>query len=487
MKLLIGVDLGTTGIRSIVYNERLECCGEDYNEYPLILLSEDYIEQDADVWWEQVKKSIVAAMEKGGNSGRDVAGISISSQGISFLAVDQNGQPMMRAINWLDRRATAEVEEVLKHFSERQIYEITGKRVDSAYVLPKLLWLKNREPMIFNNAAHFVMAHDFIVAKLCGNYITDYTMASGTMLFDISKRCWSQKLMGRFGIEEAKLPRVMAAGSKAGVILPHVAGELGLNEDVIVSVGGQDQKCAALGAGIADEIITVSLGTAAAITKRWSMPRFDEQMRIPCFADIIEDCWVTEGVVSTATSSLKWLRDAFFPNKSYDELDEMVNGMYTKDLFFYPFLSGVSTPSWYSNGCGCYYGIRLNTRPADMIQAIFEGVAFQIRENIEIMQDYESMAIIQSLRVFGGGARSKPWCQTIANITGIPVYVPNTVETACVGAAMLAGVCSGVFTNLCQAQDLVTISNKYNPDFDIKLQYDTKYKKYLEIEKKLWG
>jgi len=485
MKLVIGIDLGTTGVRSILYDETLREIGEDYNEYPLIFSPDGFIEQDANLWWTLVKKSVVSALAKSGKPGEDVAGICISSQGISFLAVDGECAPMMNAISWLDKRAVADAEDVLRHFSEKQIYEITGKRTDSVYMLPKLLWLRRNKPDIFDNAAYFLMAHDFIVARLCGAYVTDYTMASGTMLFDINESSWSRTLLDSFAIDGGKLPTVCAAGSVAGTILPCVAEELGINADTVVFVGGQDQKCAALGAGLSEGIATISLGTAAAISRKWLSPRFDEKMRIPCFSDIVKGCWVTEGVISTAASSLKWLRDTFFPHKSYQELDEMANGANTGDLLFYPLLSGASSPHWHRDSCGCYYGFHLNTQPGEMIQALFEGVAFQIRENLEIMQGNEST--IRSLRVFGGGARSKPWCQTIADITGLPVFMLNTAETACCGVAMLAGTGVGIFTSLSQAQTVVSVAGRCDSNPQAKIMYDEKYEKYLAVEKKLWS
>ncbi|MCE5255720.1 MAG: hypothetical protein LLF89_02610 [Spirochaetaceae bacterium] len=485
MRTLVGIDLGTTGVRSILYNENLDELGQDYNEYPLIFLPGNYIEQDADLWWTLVKKSIKAAIENSGYPAESVVGISISSQGISFLPVDRDCQPMSNAISWLDKRADGETAELLSRFSEEQIYKITGKRANGVYMFPKLLWLKNHQPRLFSDADHFLMPHDFIISKLCGNYVTDYTMASGTMLFDINKRCWSPAFLQFLGIDEAKLPIVAKAGSKAGVIFPEVAWELGINPNAAIVVGGQDQKCAAAGAGISDGVATISLGTAAAITRKWSQPKLDEKMRISCFADIEENRWVTEGVISTAAASLKWLRDTFFPGKSYGDLDLMAEGADAGSLFFYPHLSGASTPNWYADSCGCFYGLHLNTQPGAMVQALFEGVAFQVRENIEIMRGRGPA--IQSLRIFGGGAKSMPWCNTIANVTNLPVDVLSTAETACLGAAMLAGIGSGLFSSLSEVQHLISIIGHCIPDSKAKVLYDNKYLEYIRIEKKLWA
>lgn len=484
MNLLIGIDLGTTGVRSIVYNEKLVELGQSYFEYPLIHLAPDKIEQDASLWWDLVKKTMFSAMINSGCAGSDVVSISVSSQGIAFLAVDDNCDPIMNAISWLDNRATIEAEEIISRYSERKIYEITGKRTNGVYVLPKLMWIKKNCSDIYENTAYFLMAHDFIIAKLCGRYVTDYTMASGTLMYDINSQEWSDLLLQQFGIDKSKLPKIAAAGSAAGTIISAVAEELGINKNAIVVIGGQDQKCAALGAGISENSATISLGTAAAIMRKWDKPVFDEMMRIPCFSNIIKNSWVTEGVLSTAASSLKWLKEAFFLNQNYSDLDKLASSVEIDDLLFFPHLAGSSSPNWYGECCGCFYGIHLSTLPGNLILALLEGVAFQIRQNIEVMQDSHNP--ITHLIVFGGGSNSRIWCETIANVTGLPVNVPMTVETACLGAAILAGLGAGIYSNLEESQSMITIAKKYYPDNKKRDIYDCKYSKYLVIEKKLW-
>lgn len=192
---LIGIDLGTTGCRSILFDENLNILGEKYFEYPLITLSDRIIEQDADLWWELVKSSISDIMTISNVSPNSVKGISISSQGIAFVPIDKDGKTLRNAISWLDSRAQSEVDLIKEHFEEHYIFQSTGKRISAAYTLSKILWIKNNEPDIYEKTYKFLMPHDYIIYKLCGSIMTDHTMASGTMMYDINEQKWSDEIL----------------------------------------------------------------------------------------------------------------------------------------------------------------------------------------------------------------------------------------------------------------------------------------------------
>jgi len=194
---LIGVDLGTTGCRSVVFNEALDILGEEYIEYPLIKLSHSEIEQDASLWWELTKQAIKESICKAGVTVGNVKSISVSSQGIAFVPVDRSCMPLRNAISWLDSRAKKQLDNMLVDYTSQQIYRMTGKRASEVYVLPKLLWIKEHEYEIYSKTYKFLMAHDFITAKLCGEFVTDHTMASGTLVYDITEQKWSHVLQAQ--------------------------------------------------------------------------------------------------------------------------------------------------------------------------------------------------------------------------------------------------------------------------------------------------
>ena len=485
MEYLIGIDLGTTGCRCVLFDAELGQVGESYTEYPLIALSDTEIEQDAELWWSLTKAAIKGALAVAGIPGGSVRGMAVSSQGIAFAPVDAAGAPLCNALSWLDARAKEELAEILGRIGPERIYGLTGKRASECFVLPKLLWLRRHRPEIYAAADKFLMAQDFLVQRLCGALVTDHTMATGTLLYELGAGRWSEELLGAFGIDRARLPALARAGSPVGKLRAEVADELGLGRDTIVAVGGQDQKCAALGAGAGVATATVSLGTACAITMTCGRPYADERMRIPASSGLFEGMWSAEGVLNTGAACLRWLRDCMFPNKDYAELSEMAERGSRRDagVFFYPHLSGASSPTWHAEGAGSFYGLRLNSSAEDMVAALFEGIAFHIRLNLEAMAD---QGAFEELCLFGGGAKSATWCRIIADITGYPVKVPFTHETASLGAAILAGIGAGLYAGPEEPLRRITFSRRYEPDPARAAMYDEKYRRYRAVEDRLW-
>lgn len=482
---LIGLDLGTTGCKAAVFNERLHMLGEAYIEYPLIRISSLEIEQDANLWWDLAKQAVKIAIRNSGILPGAVKGMGVSSQGISFVPVDSGYRQLRNAISWLDGRAVMQRDSILDNFTESDIFRMTGKRPSECYVLPKLLWLRENEPKLYDRTHKFLMALDYITAKLCGECITDHTMASGTLLYDVTGRQWSPLLLESFGIDLGRLPAICRSGSSAGIIQKDVAMELGIPMDVVLAVGGQDQKCAALGAGIGDGIATVSLGTASAIEQLCNRPVLDGMMRIPCFSGLFDGEWVIEGCVATAGAAVKWLRETFFRDKSYDELGSMAGrcAAGAGGVFFYPHLAGAGTLYRMNMASGVFHGITLSTDADQIVRSVFEGIAYQIKANLDVMQELHQPA--REIRLFGGGAKSAVWGQIIADVTGKAVTTLYTPETANAGAALLAGLACGVFGGASEAADAVQTAGIFEPRALFTGQYDHLYHSYLDIQSRL--
>ena len=478
-RFLIGIDLGTTGCRSVVSDELLNILGESYHEYELIHLSENEIEQDPEQWWSLVKLCVREAVKKSGVDAGRIAALSISSQGISFLPVDCNGSPLRNAFCWLDTRAQSQTKSILSHFPESKLFTETGKRVSAGYVLPKILWLMENEPGTYEKTHRFLMAGDYINMKLTGRYCTDRTMASGTLLYNINTNDWSDELLSAFDIDGRKLPELVLSGEIIGSIRPEIAAELEIPCSAAVVMGGQDQKCSAFGAGIDRHTITASLGTACGMLKKMDYPFADKNMAIPCFSYLFDRSWVLEAVISTVGASLKWLKGISFQGIGYDQINAEVEKLRNTNVMFFPHMAGAASPHWRAEARGCFLGLSLSTRPADLVLALFEGVAFQMRRNLEAMPQMEET---EALRIFGGGAKSGVWCGIIADITHLPVNVLETTETAALGALMLAGKGLGI----CE-DSLVNskIRKTYTPSLEKQSYYDAVYDKYCRTEDKL--
>lgn len=472
MAIYLSVDLGTTGCRSILFDSALNQLAESYEEYGLITPKEGYVEQDAELWWKLTLKTAKAVIEKSGADPKEIRGISISSHGLTLVPVDQDLTPLCNAISWLDRRTVKQAELLCSDIGEEKMYSLCGKPIIPDYSLPKLLWLKENEPQIYNKAYKFLMPMDFLIARFTGNCVTDHSMASGTLMYDIKNGVWCDEILHRYNISAEKLPTLKWAGEMAGALLPAVAEILGLSPDCVVAVGAQDQKCAVLGAGLKEKIVTVSLGTAGAVSRYWNIIKTENYSDIRWSSFVEKGSWVTEGVVLTAASSLRWLRDIAFENTSYKEIDRLAANSLEKgsSVLFFPHLE---------EALGTFYGMSLSTDKGDMALAVMESVAFEIRKLMEQMAVYDED---HTAILFGGASKSDLWCQIVANVINMPVTVPKTVESAGAGAAILASIAAGEFTF--DNHPALPSGKTYTPDNSAE-NYKEKYKKYLETAKAL--
>ncbi len=465
MRYYLAIDLGTTGCRSILFDEQLNILSQAYEEYGLITPAPSWVEQDAELWWTLTKKTAKEAIAKSGIDGRDVDGISISSQGITVVPVDEGFTPLCNAQSWLDLRGVEEAAQIERDYTAAGIFQKTGKYPRPAYSLCKLLWLQKHEPTIWAKAYKFLMPLDFLTAKLCGNPVTDRSMASGTLLYDLENNRWSEEILARYGIDERILPSLAWSGERAGTLLPEVAKELGMREDCVVAVGAQDQKCAAKGAGLEKGTVTVSLGTAGAVTKLWEEYLAADHSQVAWCGYTDEGFWVTEGVISTAGVCLRYIRDLLFPGADYELINEESARAVEKEseLLFFPFLS---------ENKGSFQGMHLGTERGEYTAAVMQGVAFEIRRTLEKMGAYGS---VDNVVLFGGGSKGALWCQIIADATGMTVKVPNTAEAASAGAAMLAAEGCGV------TLPPLPLAKTYYPSPAKRAYYADKYARYQKL------
>lgn len=480
MGLLLGIDLGTTGCKAVVYEQDGTLRGESYLEYGLITRSPTVIEQDPQAWWDLTCRAIHLALDAADVDRSAVRGLSVSSQGISFVLLDGQGRLLGNAINWLDSRASEESALILEHCLAERLFAITGKRAAPFYVLPKLLWLRKHRPDLWQQARMVLMGHDYLVYRFCGETVTDHSMAGGTLLYDLQTLDWSAELLETFQISRDMLPAIQWSGTPVGTLRPEIAESLRLPSDTVVSVGGQDQKCAALGAGIQDGTATLSLGTASAIVQVMDRPLVDPTMRVPTFAFVVPNRWVLEGVIGTGAGSLRWYRDTVCPGVPYADLDEGAMGVQrgADGVLFYPHLSGAGSPHWVSQARGTFLGLSLATTRGHLTRAVLEGVAYQIRENLVVTQALAGS--VERAIVFGGGARSPVWREIIGDVINRPLAWMPTVETANLAAAMLAGLGCGIFSTLEDARRAMvgTLTHRA-PDPEGVQIYDELYEEYV--------
>lgn len=469
MSYFLAVDLGTTGCRSIIFDEKTNICASSYEEYALVTEREGYAEQDALDWWRLTLSTARAAIQKSGIDPLAIKSIGVSSQGITVVPVDEKIEPLRPALTWLDLRATEETARIRRDFGER-LFEITGKPTEPDYTLPKILWLMENEPEIYNRAYKLLLPSDFLVARLTGGVcVTDESMASGTLMYDLAGGKWCSEILEKYGIDENKLSSVRPAAECAGRVCPEAARALGLSPECRVAVSAQDQKCAAYGVGLDFGSMTVSLGTAAAVTKLWDEPKTRESRAVGWCGYVKGGLYVTEGVIDTAATCLRYVRDLLFAGLDYDEINKEALAARERgsSLLFFPYLA---------EGRGGFVGVSLASVRGDYALSVMEGVAFRLRSLLAAMDAYGS---VSRLILFGGGAKGELWCQIIADVTGMTIAVPNTTEAAGAGAARLAADAVG------DSLPPLEIARVYEPG-ERADYYREKYERYIKTEKRLF-
>ena len=415
--MYIGIDLGTTACKTIAYDASGAVLAEYESEYELIT-RDGGVYQDASEWWKQVSLGVRSVVAECGDN--NVDGISASTQGISIVPTNERGTPLFLSVNWLDTRAKEECASLVERFGAEYIHRVTGKLAQPSYSLPMIMRFAREYPEVLSHAAHICLPLDFLNLRLTGRHITDYTIAGGTMAFDISRLEYDGELLDFAGVPAAKLPEVGCMGDLVGTVLPEVAAELGITGEMKVFLGGQDQKLAALGAGIEDGAMTVSIGTATAVTKLLDSLPTDGSLSLFRFD---RERFSAEGVVATSGSALNWTRRTFFGGASYPEIDRLAEEAGTG--------AGVTFTPDFTTGAKIE-GLTLGTTPGNVVYALYEGVSRAIAARVS------EMGGAKLLKVFGGGSRSDIWDRLLADAAGIPVAVCDTPQTACLGAAILA-------------------------------------------------
>ena len=394
--MYIGIDLGTTGCKTVLFDALGQVVCEYNKEYELIFKG-TFVEQDANDWWRLVLEGMKHVVSE--SSVCDVKGISVSTQGISFVPVDKEGNTLYNAISWLDMRAEAECNELISLHGHEKVFNITGKHCLCDYSLPKIRWFADNCPEVLEKTDKLLFPLDYLNLKLCGKAVTDYTIAGGSMLYDIHKKCWDEELLAFARIDRNILPDVLPMGTDIGPLLPFVAKEVGLSHDCHVYLGGQDQKLAAIGAGIGDGVCTVSFGTATAISRLGKAIEFDKDSSVTLFR-FDDDNYISEVALMTTGAALRWLTRTLYGGISYKEMDKLA-------MASEPGANGVKFQSDLSVG-GVISGITLSTTSSDIIYALYEGVSEDIAKAVKelggaVSVDSMSPSIERMIKLAGLG------------------------------------------------------------------------------------
>lgn len=442
---LLALDVGTSGCRAEIFGLAGQSLGRHYQEYGLATPVPGAAEQDPEQWWQAVVSCTRQARAAAGPVRVQAVGLSV--QGHTWVPVDAQGRALRPALTWLDARAAPQAQRLLEAHGTAFWGQAAGKLPGPWHLLPQLLWLREAEPAVARAAVRYLFCHDWLVARLTGHPVTDRTQAATSLLFDLRSGQWSDRLLAEYDVPEAALSPVADAGSAVGRLTSTAAVALGLEPAVLVAVGAQDQKCAALAAGLAPGTATVSLGTAIALEALVPEPRFEpDQGAIPCFPWLTAGQWVLEAPLTTGGGALRWLRDvlAESPATSFASLiaaaEQVPPG--AEGVRFAPYLAGAGAPYWEPSATGSFTGLTLRTGRGHLVRALLEGVAHDVRANLDCMQALGCP--LARLRLFGGGTHSDLWPRVLAAVCDLPTETAVDAEAATRGAAMLAARALGL-------------------------------------------
>ena len=467
------LDLGTTGCRTYIFDIAGSVLASDYQEWNSFYPSPSYVEQDANAWWESIKLTIDAAIKKSGIDKTEIVSLSVTNQRETIVPVDKNGEALSNAIVWQDRRTTDQVEFIKNKIGIDKIYETTGLTIDPYFSATKILWFKDNKPDIYQKAHKFLLVSDYIIHKLTGKYVTDHSNASRTMLFDINKLEYSDFIASELELDLDKMPEAVASGCDIGEI---VSDETAFDKKTLVITGAGDQQCAALGVGVVSPgDIKLTTGTGSFILAYLDEPKFDPQKRVLCSCHAIPGKWVQEASIFTSGAVLRWYRDqlghaecTIAEEEGQDPYDIITaeaaqSPIGSNGLFLIPHFVGAGAPHWNPLARGILFGLSLGHTRKDLYRAVFEGVAYEVRKNIEVFKDIGITP--KELKLTGGGSRSELWNQIISDVLGI-TCVRNVIEEATsLGAAILAASGAGFFPDIAKAaENLCKMDKKWIPD-----------------------
>jgi xylulokinase len=436
MTALLGLDVGTTGVKALRLSPQGEVLARAEEPYPLSTPQPGFAEQDPEDWWRAAESAL------GRIGADDVAGLGLSGQMHGLVALGEDDRVLRPAILWNDQRTGEECAEIEARLGLSELVRLTGNRALPGFTAPKLLWLRRHEPDVFERIAHVLLPKDYLRLRLTGEHATDVTDASGTLLFDAAARRWSDAVLGALDIPAAWLPAALES--------PAVSGET--EDGTAVSGGAGDQAAGALGVGVdRPGPLSVVLGTSGVVFAALPAYNADPEGRVHAFCHAVPDGWHAMGVMLSAAGSLAWLRAAVAPDESFETLDREAERWApgVEGLLFAPYLAGERTPHVDPAARAAFVGLELRHDRGALVRAVLEGVAFGLRDSLELLR---SLGVEpQAARVSGGGARSDHWLEIVASVLGIPLERTAAEEGAAFVAALLGGVAAGVYRDVHEA------------------------------------
>ena len=480
MKLYIGIDLGTSAAKLLLMDELGEIKNVVSKEYPLEFPRPGWSQQNPEDWRKAVLEGIPELLR--GFDGNLVAGIGCGGQMHGLVILDENDNVIRPAILWNDGRTARQVDYLNNVITKQKLSELTANIAFAGFTAPKILWVKENERSNFAKIAKIMLPKDYVNYILTGVHSCDYSDASGMLLLDVEHRCWSKQMLDICGISEKQMPKLFESYESIGTVKPDIAKLLGLGENVLVAAGAGDNAAAAVGTGVVGEGgCNISLGTSGTVFISSKTFGVDSTNGLHAFAHA-DGGWHLMGCMLSAASCNKWLLEDVFHTTDYagEQAAITEEKLGENHTYFLPYLMGERSPINDTNARGTFIGMTMDTTRADLVQAVLEGVAFAIRDSIEVAK---SLGIeISTSKICGGGAKSELWKRILANVLNIRLESPASEQGPGMGGAMLAMVACGAYPDVQSVCDqFVKTASVIVPEPALVAKYEKRYRRFKMI------
>ena len=478
--LYLGVDLGTSSVKVLLVDETGAVRKTASRTYPLEFPQPGWSQQNPADWWNAVVQCVPELLE--GEDKSQVAGLSVGGQMHGLVVLDENDQVIRPAILWNDGRTGRETEELNADFGKEKLLSLVGNIAFAGFTAPKLLWMRRNEPELFQKIKKIMLPKDYLVYRLTGVHSCDYSDASGMLLLDVANRRWSPELLSYCSVTEEQMPKLFESYESVGTVLPEIAAQLGLPEGVVVAAGAGDNAAAAVGTGtVGNGCCNVSLGTSGTVFISSDDFRLPPEGNLHAFAHADGAYHLMGCILSAASAYGWWTKEILKATSDNDEQNPITDeDLGRNPVFFLPYLMGERSPHNDPAARGAFLGMSMDTTRCQMTQAILEGVAFAIRDSVEIAR---SLGIeITESGLCGGGAKSPLWRKIMANVLNMEMQVPVQEEGAGYGGAILAMVAAGAYGSVREACDKLRTERRiYKPDPAIAARYEQRYQVFKSL------
>lgn len=447
---LLGIDTSTTATKAVLVDEAGRVRGIGVAEYGFSTPKPLWSEQDPGLWWDGAVAAIHSVLHSTGVAGADIAAVGLTGQMHGAVLLDRVGTVLRPAILWNDQRTSAECEVIRETVGAERLINITGNDALTGFTAPKLVWVREHEPDVWRRVAHVLLPKDYVRLRLTGEYAVDKADGAGTLLFDLAARDWSPEILSALEIDRAWMPTTWEGPEITGTVTDEAAGETGLLAGTPIVAGAGDQAANAVGVGaVAQGTMALSLGTSGVVFATTDRPLFEPRGRVHAFCHAIPDRWHLMSVMLSAAGSLRWFRDALAPGVAYPDLlaaaADVPAG--SAGLWFLPYLTGERSPHPDPLARGAFVGLTIAHDRRHLTRAVLEGVAFGLRDGLDLMIA-AGMPAPDQIRASGGGTASPLWRQILADVLGAEIATVNTTQGAAYGAALLAAVGAGWYRSV---------------------------------------